>query len=179
MLQLNNVLHIPNTDHRLLLLGCWEQTAGQKISVQYGKITLLTEEGVAVEFLKSKCQATQNIKDYMTHLMVCGMSPCAIHMDCSMEFVNEDLLTWCHSKGIRYQMMAPYSPLQNGVAERMNRTLEELSRAMLIDSSLPEFLWKPTIAHAAYIQNMSWTKYNPIATPYQLWHGQKPSTSNL
>ena len=48
MLQLNNVLHIPNTDHSLLSLGCWEQTAGRKISVQYGKITLLTEEGVAV-----------------------------------------------------------------------------------------------------------------------------------
>ena len=47
-LQLDNVLYIPNTDHSLLSLGCWEQTAGQKISVQYSKITLLTEEGVAI-----------------------------------------------------------------------------------------------------------------------------------
>ena len=72
---------------------------------------------VTVEFLKTKRQATQNIKDYMTHLTVRGMSPCAICMDHGTEFVNEDLRTWCHSKGIRYQMMAPYSPSQNSVAK--------------------------------------------------------------
>ena len=47
-LQLNNMLHILNTDHSLLLLGCWEQMDGRKIHVQYGKITLLTETGIAV-----------------------------------------------------------------------------------------------------------------------------------
>ena len=47
-LQLNNVLHIPNTDHSLLSLSCWEQTDGRKIQIQYGKITLLTEAGIAV-----------------------------------------------------------------------------------------------------------------------------------
>ena len=134
---------------------------------------------VTVEFLKTKRQATQNIKGCMTHLTAHGMPPCAIRMDHGTEFVNEDLRTWCYSKGIRYQMTAPYSPSQNGIAEQMNRTLEELSRAMLIDSGLPEFLWEPAVAHAAYIRNMSWTKHNPIVTPYQLWHGQKPSASNL
>ena len=82
---------------------------------------------VTVEFLKSKRQVGQRIKDYVTHLMARGLSPCVIRMDRGTEFVNEDLHTWCHSKGIRYQMTAPHSPSQNGVAERMNRTLEELS----------------------------------------------------
>ena len=63
-------------------------------------------------------------------------------------------------------MTAPYSPLQNGVAEQMNRMLEELSQVMLIDSKLPEFLWEPAVAHAAYVRNMSWTKKNPTKTPY-------------
>jgi len=82
---------------------------------------------VTVEFLKTKTQAVQRIKDYMTHLSASGKSPCAIQMDHGTEFVKEELRTWCHSKGIRYQMMAPHSPSQNGVAERMNRTLGELS----------------------------------------------------
>jgi len=44
-----------------------------------------------VEFLKTKLQATQYIKDYMTHLIACRKLPCTIHMHCSSEFVNEDL----------------------------------------------------------------------------------------
>jgi Integrase core domain len=94
----------------------------------------------SVEFLKLKHQAVQFIKNYMTHLMACGMLPCAICMDRGTEFVNEYLQTWCHSKGIRYQMTAPHSPSQNSIAECMNRMLEELSRAMLGDSKLPKFL---------------------------------------
>ena len=41
---------------------------------------------VTVEFLKSKCQAGQRIKDYVTHLMACGLSPCTIRMDRGTEF---------------------------------------------------------------------------------------------
>ena len=76
-------------------------------------------------------------------------------------------------------MTAPYSPSQNGVAERMNRTLVELARAMLTDSKLPEFLWEPAVAHAAYVRNLSYTKYILKATPYQLWHRHKPDVSHL
>ena len=47
-LQLNNVLHIPHTDHSLLSLGHWEQETRQQIHVQYGKLMLLTKEGIGV-----------------------------------------------------------------------------------------------------------------------------------
>ena len=47
-LQLNDVLHIPNTEHSLLSLGRWEQETGRQFHVQYGKMTLLTKEGVGV-----------------------------------------------------------------------------------------------------------------------------------
>jgi len=78
--------------------------------------------------------------DYMTYLKAWGKTPCAICTDRGMEFVNETLREWCHSQGIELQVMAPYSPSQNGVAERMNRTLVELACAMLMALELPEFL---------------------------------------
>jgi hypothetical protein len=134
---------------------------------------------MTVEFLKTKSQATQRIQEYMTHLKVRSWSPCAIQMDRGTEFVNEDLCTWCHSQGIHFQMTAPYSPSQNGVVKRMNRTLVELVHVMLTDSKLLEFLWEPAITHAAYVQNLSYMKYIPKATPYQLWHGDKPDVSHL
>ena len=76
-----------------------------------------------VEFLKTKNQAAQKIKDYMAYLKARDHLPCAIQMDLRTEFVNEELHTWCHSQGIHFQMTAPYSPSQNGVAEHMNHTL--------------------------------------------------------
>ena len=76
-------------------------------------------------------------------------------------------------------MTAPYSPSQNGVAERMNCTLVELSRAMIKASDLPKFLWEPAVAHAVYVRNRSFTRYIPSATPYQKWHGRKPDVSHL
>ena len=82
---------------------------------------------ITVKFLKKKSQAAQKIKDYMMYLKARGASPCAIRMDRGTEFVNEDLRTWTQSQGIQLQLTAPYSPPQNGVAERMNRMLVELA----------------------------------------------------
>ena len=86
-------------------------------------------------------------------------------MDRGTEFLNDELREWCQSEGVHFELTAPYSPSQNGVAERMNRTLVELSRAMLSDSKLPEFLWEPAVAHAAYLHNLLYTKAKPHATP--------------
>ena len=134
---------------------------------------------ITIEFLKTKDQAAQRIMNYMTYLKARGRVPCAIRADWGTEFVNEALKSWCHSQGIELQVTAPYSPSQNGVAERMNRTLVELARAMLAAALLPEFLWEPAVTHAAYLRNLSFTKPRAKATPYQIWHGKKPSVSHL
>ena len=84
-----------------------------------------------MQFLKSKNQATQHIRDYMTHLSVRNFVPQAIRVDRGSEFLNKDLLNWCKERRIDIEPTAPYSPSQNGVAERMNRTLVELARAMI------------------------------------------------
>ena len=44
---------------------------------------------------------------------------------------------FCLQHGIVHQITAPYSPQQNGVAERKNRTLKEMMNVMLISSDLP------------------------------------------
>jgi len=134
---------------------------------------------VTVEFLKKKSHASTKISEYMTHQIAKGRSPCAIKMDRGSEFVNEELTKRCHSQGIHFQMTAPYSPSQNRVAKRMNRTLTELVRTMLTASKLPQFLWEPAIAHSAYIRNRSYTSARPDKTPYESWNGSKPKVSHL
>ena len=102
-----------------------------------------------------------------------------MRVDRGTEFLNETLRTWCGDQGIEIQTMAPYSPSQNGVAECMNRTLVELTRAMIKAADLPEFLWEPAVQHAAYVRNCAFTKSLEGKTPYEAWHNKKPDVRSL
>ena len=121
---------------------------------------------VTINFMKAKSEAVQRVKDYLTHLKTQEKPPKAIRFDCGKEFLNAELETWCAQQGIEIQTTAPYSPPQNGIAERMNRTIVELARAMLNAHHLPQFLWEYAVAHAVYLRNRAYTKPLGSKTPY-------------
>ena len=60
---------------------------------------------------------------------------------------------FCSQNGIIHQTTAPYSPQQNGVVERKNKTLKEMMNALLLSSRLPQNLWGEAILSANYILN--------------------------
>lgn len=71
-------------------------------------------------------------------------------------------------------------PQENGVAERMNRTLVECARAMLNDASLPNKYWGDAVLHAAHIINRLPTRaLDSNTTPHEAYTGNKPSLSHL
>ena len=82
------------------------------------------------------------------------------------------------SKGICAQYTMPGSPHQNGIAERRNRTLMEMVRSMVNDSSVPVSLWMYALRTATYILNRVPSKAVP-KTPYELWTSRKPSLRHL
>ena len=106
---------------------------------------------VTINFLKEKSHAAASVINYLAHLITQGRTPKGVQMDCGKEFINEKLTTWCIEQGIEIRLTAPYSPSQNGIAERMNRTLVELARTMITAKELPEFLWEYATLHAAYL----------------------------
>ena len=81
------------------------------------------------------------------------------------------------SKGIRHQLTVPHSPQQNGVPERMNRTLMESARSMLAHAGLPDRYWAEAVAAAAYVRNHTTT--TTVKTPYETWYGNHPNIQNL
>ena len=84
---------------------------------------------ITMEFLKDKGGAAEKVKQYLAKLISHNRKPKDIRLDGGKEFLN--VSSWCQEKGIEVQMTAPYSPSQNGVAERMNRTLVEIAHAMI------------------------------------------------
>ena len=60
------------------------------------------------------------------------------------------------------------TPQHNGIADRRNRTLLDMVQCILVNSSLPEFLWGETLKTSAYILNQMPSKSVP-KTPYELW----------
>lgn len=73
--------------------------------------------------------------------------------DNGTEFENGKFKTFFEKCGIEYQRSAPYSPQQNGLAERMNRTLLDRVRCMLIDSGLNRVFWAEALNYASRIVN--------------------------
>src|ERR1700733_6836855 len=107
---------------------------------------------IRVRFLKDKTNAKIELQNYLTWLHTqLGRMPKAIRVDNGGEYINKDLRAWCAERGIEITTNAPYSHAQHGNAERPNRTLMELARAMLIEKHLPLFLWQEAVRYAAYV----------------------------
>ncbi|GBE86811.1 hypothetical protein SCP_1000530 [Sparassis crispa] len=130
--------------------------------------------------MKHKSEAFEKVKEYLTFIeRHFGHLPKILCVDNGSEYINKDLKGWCCEKGIELQTTAPYSPSQNGVAERFNRMLLELARAMLIARKLPNFLWAEAVAYAAYLQNRALMKALHGKTPEEVWTGKKPNVAHL
>ncbi len=86
---------------------------------------------------------------------------------------------FCTSKGIVHQLTNPYTPEQNGTAERLNRTLIESAKSMLFHAGLPLQFWAEAVNTATYLHNRSPISSLPDKTPYECWYGTKPNVSNL
>ena len=67
----------------------------------------------------------------------------------------------------------PNNPAQNGLAERMNRTIVESARSMMFHSNLSVNFWAEAVNTAVYLKNRS-----PI-TPYECLFNRKPDVAHL
>ncbi|KAM7516070.1 hypothetical protein LguiA_005653 [Lonicera macranthoides] len=81
--------------------------------------------------------------------------------------------------GIEHQLTAPYTPQQNGVVERKNRTIMEMARCLLHDKGLPKEFWAEAANTAVFLLNRLPTKALQKRTPFEAWHGYKPQLLNL
>jgi len=133
-----------------------------------------------VLFLKRKSDAFQWIREYGAIVeWKFGKPPRYMCFDNGRELVNPEIRKWASEKGIIIETMAPYSPSQNSIMEHFNRTLLELTHAMLIEKWLPAFLWDEAVAHAVYLRNRAPMWALKGMTPIEAWSGTKANVSHL
>lgn len=95
------------------------------------------------------------------------------------EFTSREFVRYCEETGINRHFSAPYSPQQNGVVERRNRTLIEMSRSLLKKMKMPNYLWGEAVHHSTYLLNRLPTRAITGVTPYEAWANEKPSVDHI
>ena len=77
----------------------------------------------------------------------------SIRSDGGGEYVKIYFQNFCESEGIRMEHLVPYTPQQNGVAKRKNRSLKEMATCLLHGKHLPPSLWAEAVNCASYLHN--------------------------
>ena len=144
---------------------------------------------VWVEFLERKSDVFDKVREFVVkhstsqckvNGVVWGCDLKYLRSDNGGEYRNHRLTRFCKTMGITQQFSEPYTPEQNGRAERMNRTLLEMVKSNLKHANLGHEFWAHTFQTAAYLRNRCLSRTaNKVKTPYELLHGEKPDLSHV
>ncbi|CAI5470474.1 unnamed protein product [Closterium sp. Yama58-4] len=93
------------------------------------------------------------------------------------EFIGKQFTDFVDGKGIVHDLTCPYTPQQNGMAEREMRTVVESVRTMLLHMGVQHHWWHLALRQAVWVRNCLERSATPGTTPYQLLTGTKPDLS--
>ena len=135
---------------------------------------------VWIYFLETKGEAFSKFKEWKLEVenQTSKKVKC-LRTDNGLEYCNTKFDEFCKGAGIKRHRTCVYTPQQNGVSERMNRTIMERVRCMLAESGMEERFWAEAASTAVYLINRSPSSAIEFKIPEELWSGFKPSLSHL
>ena len=160
----------------------------------WGNAPIESKEGFKyfVTFIDDKSRAT------WLYLLKSKREVCSIFQDfCSMienqfnttikvlrtdngtEYMNHNFQTFLHSKGIIHQTSCVGTPQQNGIAERKNRHLLEVTRALLFSANLPKDYWSYAVLTGCYLINRLPSRVLDFQSPFEILYNRKADISHL
>ncbi|WVZ89499.1 hypothetical protein U9M48_035893 [Paspalum notatum var. saurae] len=133
-----------------------------------------------VFFMEFKVEAFGFVRDLVLRLRnESHKAMRAIHSDNGGEFKNSRFENFCRDLGLEHQFSSPYTPPQNGVVERNNRTLVEMAQTMLDEHRTLRCFWAEAVNTACYIANRIFLRAFLGKTSYELQFGRQPSAKHL
>jgi transposase InsO family protein len=131
-----------------------------------------------VFFLQEKSQTQENLKRFLRQAQnEFGLRIKKIRSDNGTEFKNSQIEGFLEEEGIKHEFSSPYTPQQNGVVERKNRTLLDMERTMHDEYKTPDRFWTEAINIACYSINRLYFHRILKKTSYELLTGKNPNVS--
>jgi len=91
------------------------------------------------------------------------------------EFTSNEFSEFCNIHGIKREFSDARTPQQNGVVERINRTVQEMARTMLLAVDLQPKFWREAVGTTVYTLNRTQLRSNCETNPNELWKGRPTS----
>jgi transposase InsO family protein len=126
-----------------------------------------------VYVLKNKNDVFECFKDFHNMIMT-QYSACVkiFRTDNGTEYVNKDFDEYLSNFGIIHQTTCPGTSEQNGLAERKNRHLLDITRCIMMSMNVPKFLWSEALMTAAYLMNRMPSRVLDNKTPIECLTGK-------
>lgn len=134
--------------------------------------------------IERKSDVLQKFKEFVAMAEALhGCRVATLKADNGGEYISKEFNEFCKKAGIQIRFTVPYNPEMNAVAERLNRTLQDKARTMLLSSDLEEKFWSEAIHTANYLKNRSPTsavgEQFKDKTPADIWFNGKQDISHL
>ncbi|KRX61766.1 Retrovirus-related Pol polyprotein from transposon TNT 1-94 [Trichinella sp. T9] len=129
-----------------------------------------------VFFLKRKDDVAQCLETFLNESCTAGNTVECIMSDGELEFNNAHVKDILQRRGVAMRTAMPYTPEQNGVAERENRILVETGRSMLHSKDLPLSLWAEAVNTACHVLNRTGPTTVKGKSPMELWFKRDPGS---
>jgi transposase InsO family protein len=130
---------------------------------------------VAVYFLKTKSATLDKVRQFVADYG----TPRVLVTDNGGEYASKEAAEFYATRGIRKEWTSPYTPEENGKAERLWSTLTDMTRCILKRAHMSNSFWVRGIATSAYTKNRCRHASIEQGTPYEAFYGKKPDVSNL
>jgi hypothetical protein len=128
--------------------------------------------------LQEKSQTQDTLKGFLRHAQnEFGLRIKKIRSDNGTEFKNSQIEGFLEEERIKHEFSSPYTPQQNGVVERKNRTLLDMARTMLDEYKTPDRFWAEAINTACYSINRLYLHRIIKKTSYEFLTSKKPNVS--
>src|SRR3984885_5411233 len=135
---------------------------------------------VWVAFLKRKSEAFTAFKEWLIFAeKQTGQQLYIFRTDNGGKFLTKEWRQMLKDRGIHHETTSPYTPEQNGDAERQNRSIFDRVRTILIDAGLPLSLFAEAVNYIVYTKNRNSTSALTNTTPYEVRFNKKPDISRL
>ncbi|CAH2088581.1 unnamed protein product [Euphydryas editha] len=177
-----NYVHVQSATTCKEVWECLQQAFDD--SGLYRKVALLRD------LITTTLENSRDVDDYVTKIMSNAHKLRNINFNIDDEWLGtlkladlpetyKPMIMGLESSGLVHQKTNSHTPEQNGLCERLNRTIVERARCLLFDAKLAKSLWAEAVNTAVYLRNRSPASGLSQMTPYERRTGKKPDLEHV